>query len=356
MEQVGHRATVEKLYALYDAKGFLREDEALEVMAANGASLVGINLITERLLALGVIFVDDFTADEDEDIDHSQTDYEALYSEVLEISPGQQMLVDYIRKVRPPQNREWRSLIKQMNSGSEYAFNRLFDMYLRVVLRIALRFHRENGFEIDDAIQEGSMGLVRAINQYDGSKHGNLGAYLPLWIQQYISRAVADKGRIIRLPVHVYETVQRLRQSHKEITEKLGREPSYAEIAIEAEIPVEAVLKLLEATQEQVSLESFLEDEANDEVILRYFSVPSFEEEADNEYSEEYIRKSLSTLTERERFVISLRYGLYDGQERTLEDIGSDLHVTRERIRQIEAKALRKLRSPSSTRHIEGLI
>jgi RNA polymerase primary sigma factor len=354
MGQVGgHQATVEKLYALYKEKGFLREEEALAVMTADGVSLVGINRVTDKLIALGVIFADDSLAEDEEETDRAQTDYEALFIEVLEISPGQQILIDYIRNVRPPQNREWRPLITQMNSGNEYAFNRLFDMYLRVVVKIALRISKENDFELDDAIQEGSMGLIRAIRQYDGSKHGNLGSYLPLWIQQYIGKAVADKGRTIRLPVYAYEIVVRLNQSRRTLEDRLGREPSYAEIAAEASTSVETAIKLLEATQEPVSLDALFEGETDEEYIFKHFSIPSFEEKSDNNFLAELVRTTLQTLPDREAKVLSLRFGLYDGQERTLEEVGAVFNVTRERVRQIEAKALRRLRNPRLARQID---
>jgi RNA polymerase primary sigma factor len=352
---VGHQVTVEKLYALYKRQGFLREDEALSAMSADGVSLVGINRVTDRLIALGVIFADDSVAD-DEDNDRAQIDYDAICAEILEISPGQQILIDYIRNVHPPQNREWRSLVTQMNSGNEYAFNRLFDMYLRVVVKIALRFHKDEGFELDDAIQEGSMGLIRAILQYDGGRHGNLGSYLPLWIQQYISRAVADKGRTIRLPVHVYEAVQRLKASRNRLYDATGIEPSYAEIAAAAEISAETAIKLFKTMPESVSLENLFENEENEEIIFKYFSLPSFEEEMVDASTAEKLQDLLCTLKEREARVLSLRYGLYDGRERTLEEVGSYFDVTRERVRQIEDKALRKLRHPSRAKHITDFI
>lgn len=340
----GYQATVEKLYALYNEKGFLREEEALAVMSADGISLIGINRVTDRLIALGVIFADDSAIDDEVDNDRAQTDYEVLYDKVIEISSGQQMLIDHIRNVRPPQHREWSLLITQMRSGNEYAFNRLFDMYLRVVIRIALRYYKEKSFELDDAIQEGSMGLIRAIQQYDGSKHGNLGTYLPLWIQQYIGRAVADKGQTIRLPVHAHDLIQKLQQSKKSLFEHNGREPSDAEIAADAETSIETTIKLLEAAQKPVSLEALLEDEENEEIINKYFVIPSFEDEVDNNFLAELVQNSLSTLTDRERRILSLRYGLYDDREQTLEEVGANFNVTRERVRQIEVRALKKLR------------
>lgn len=343
MNQVrGHQAAIEKLYAAYKEKGFLREEEALSVMATDNLSLVDINRITDRLIALGVVFADDSSTDED-DNDYAQIDYEALYRKALEISPGQQLLIDYIREVRPPQNREWRPLITQMNSGNQYAFNRLFDMYLRVIVRIALRFYEDTGFELDDAIQEGSMGLMRAIRQYDSSKHGNLGSYLPLWIQQYIGRAVADKGRTIRIPVHAYDSVQKLQKSKELLFEQKGYQPSNADIAATADIPIEMTTKLLEVMQEPVSLEALLQDGNNEDIINEYFVLPSFEEKLDEKLLGVFVRNSLFALSERERRILSLRYGLEDDRERTLEEVGIEFNVTRERVRQIESKALKKL-------------
>lgn len=349
MNQVrGHQAAIEKLYAAYKEKGFLREEEALSVMATDNLSLVDINRITDRLIALGVVFADDSSTDED-DNDYAQIDYEALYRKALEISPGQQLLIDYIREVRPPQNREWRPLITQMNSGNQYAFNRLFDMYLRVIVRIALRFYEDTGFELDDAIQEGSMGLMRAIRQYDSSKHGNLGSYLPLWIQQYIGRAVADKGRTIRIPVHAYDSVQKLQKSKELLFEQKGYQPSNADIAATADISIEMTTRLLEAMQETVSLEALVEDEDKEGIANKDFECSTFKENMDSNFLAELVHNSLSMLTERERRVLSLRYGLIDDRERTLEEVGVEFDVTRERVRQIEAKAFRKLRQQLET-------
>jgi len=342
-EASGYQIVVDHLYALYLEKGFLNEEEALDFMSTSGITLVEINRATDKLLALGVVFTD-YGVDDLDDIDRAQTNYEALFDKVLTISPFQEMLINYIREIRPPQNREWRSLIIQMNSGNDYAFNRLFDMYLRVVIKIALRFYIDSGFELDDAIQEGSMGLIRAIKQYDGSKHGNLASYLPLWIQQYISRAIADKGRTIRIPVHAYDLVQKIKQKKEILFEHNGREPTLVEIATAAETTIETVTKLLEVTQDIISLDYMLQTEDGQEIINNYSIVNSFNEEFEKNMLTEQIHKTLSSLKIRERQVISLRFGLVDGKERTLEEVGAFLNVTRERIRQIEIKALRKMR------------
>jgi len=352
----GYQDIVEKLYALYKEKGFLHEEEALSAMTAEGVSLVGINRVTDRLIALGVIFSNGLDFDDEENNDRTRTDFETIYAEILEVSPGQKMLIDYVRNIKPPQNREWRPLVAQMNSGNEYAFNRLFDMYLRIAVRIALNFYKDNGFEIDDAIQEGSMGLIRGIRQYDSSKHGNIGSYLPLWIQQYIDRAFTDKSRTIRLPVHVYESVQRLVQIKEKLFERKCIEPSFEEIASVAHISVKTTIRLLQAAQVPVSLEALIEDEANEEYISKYLAIPSFEGELESRFIFKAIQDSLLTLKDRERDVLILRYGLYDDQERTLEEIGSIFNVTRERIRQIEAKAFRKLNHSANVHYFKDLL
>jgi len=356
MGQVGsHQDIVAKLFDLYKEKGFLYEEEALSMMTASCVSLVGINRVTDKLIALGVIFSTNSVFDDDEDNDRTRTDFETIYAEVLEISPRQRMFIDYIRNIKPPQNREWRLLITQMKSGNEYAFNRLFDMYLRIAVRTGLKFYKESGYELDDAIQEGSMGLIRGIRQYDSSKHGNIGSYLPLWIQQYIGRALADKSRTIRLPVHVYDTVQKLIKLKEKMFKDTGRKPSYSDIATKAQIPIEKVVRLLEATQTPISLEVLL-DEANEEFMFKYLVTSAFEDEVDSRFIAKTIRDSMETLTEREKQVLILRYGLYDGQERTLEELGAIFNVTRERVRQIEAKVFRKLRHPTRARYFKDLL
>ena len=167
----------------------------------------------------------------------AQIDYDSVYEEILNISPGQERFVNYLREIRPPQYREWQQLITQMSSGNDFAYNRLFEMYLRVVFRIALHYAKDENIELDDAIQEGSIGLLRAIKQFDSSRHGNFGSYLSMWIQQYICRAIADKGRAIRIPVHMLETIEKIRISEKKFIAMHGTEPCLELLSIETGIP-----------------------------------------------------------------------------------------------------------------------
>jgi len=355
-ENGGFQSIVDTLYALYKENGYLREDEALELMTAAEVSLEGVNRIKDRLIDMGVIFLDnspDDTEYDDFDYDRSQRDYEKIFSEVLEIAPGEQMLIDYVRRVRPPQLREWQQLIPQARSGNINAFNRLFDMYLRVLIKIALQTSKRKDYELDDAIQEGAWGLIYAINKFDAGKHGNLGSYFPLWIQESVDRAIADKSRTIRIPVYTYEMLPRITDSIEKLLNRFGREPSYEEIAVEAKASVGAVKRLLETIQETVSVEMLLEDESNEEILFKYFSVPSFEEEINVKFAAAKLRECLRTLTDREREVLSLRYGLDDGRERSLAEVGVSLNVTRERVRQIEERALDKLRHPTRAQFLK---
>ena len=346
----GYQATIERLYALYQEQGFLCEKEALALMTADGVTLVGINRVTDKLIDMGVVFYD---ASLDESDDYSQLDYETIFREALEISPELKPLINYIRETRPPQWREWQILIPQMNSGNDYAFNRLFDMYLRIVVNIALRFCKDSVIELDDAIQEGVMGLMRAIKQFDIGIHGALASYVPLWVQQHISRAVADKGRVIRLPVHVVANLSKIHQTQRQLTVLTGNAPSTYKLAEETGLPVGTIETLLNASQEIMSLESLIEDDADFDIV----DINSDVFEIINKKSmKEQLYGVLGTITPREEHILHLRYGMEDGEEHTLEDIGDIFGVTRERVRQIEEKALRKLRHPSRSRKIKDFL
>ncbi|MBS3887410.1 MAG: sigma-70 family RNA polymerase sigma factor [Dethiobacter sp.] len=351
----GYQTTIEKLYALYKAQGFLREEEALALMTADGVSLVGINRVTDKLLDMGVIFSDGASVrvaldDSNFESDRAQLDYESVFCEALEIAPELKMFVDYIRRVRPPQNREWQMLIPQMRSGNEYAFNRLFDMYLRVVVNIALRFHKDEGIELEDAIQEGAMGLIRAIRQFDTSIHGVMGSYFPLWIQQYISRAVADKGRVIRLPVHAVESLRTILQKKERLAELNEYEPTLLDLSEATGLSINTIENLLVASQETLSLNSLIENDPDFDIVDTKDDI----EEIITELSmRDEIQEALSALSDRERHILYLRYGFIDDKEHTLEEISDVYGVTRERVRQIEAKALRKLQHPSRSKRLK---
>jgi RNA polymerase primary sigma factor len=354
-----HQVIINKLYNLYKQKGYLREEEALDLMIAENTSLVGINRITDKLIEMGVIFDEGSSSDDDDEYDRAQVNYDSVYEEILSISPGQEIFVNYLREIRPPQHREWQQLVMQMSSGNDYAYNRLFEMYLRVAARIALRYAKDENIELDDSIQEGAMGLMRAIKQFDPSQHGNLGSYLPLWIQQYISRAIADKGRIIRLPVHMFETVEKIQKLKEKLIDLHGVEPSFELLSIETNTPIgqlEQIVSIIKNTSDLLSTEELVNNIREDSILNR--NENSYLIDSDVAYI--FLRRDLGeimqTLKPRESKVLSMRFGLLDGLEYTLEEIGNEFAITRERVRQIETKALKKMRCPSCINKLKDYI
>lgn len=316
----------------------------MSLVAAQNLSLQDIEQVTGILLGMGVVFAEEYPSDDDESIDRTRTDYAAIYNEVLSISPNTVPLIDYLNEIRPPQYGEWRILIPQAQNGNLYARNRLVDMYLRVVVKLALNFRKNEGSELDDLIQEGTLGLIRAVIKYDSGKHGSFVSYMPWWIMQYMKRAFADKGRLIRLPVHMVESLKSVENKINELSLSLDREPSIAEIADYISISEGEVSELKRYMQEPISLNEF---EREDEDGFLWFDIPdndsSIDEIIERKDLYDLIRKALNTLKEREQGVLQQRYGIEGGVMKTLEEIGISYGLTRERIRQIEEKALEKL-------------
>lgn len=353
-----HQVIINKLYNLYKQKGYLREEEALDLMIAENTSLVGINRITDKLIEMGVIFDEGSSSDDDDEYDRAQVNYDSVYEEILSISLGQEIFVNYLREIRPPQHREWQQLVMQMSSGNDYAYNRFFEMYLRVAARIALRYAKEENIELDDAIQEGAMGLMRATNQFDPSQHGNLGSYLPLWIQQYISRAIADKGRIIRLLCICLKQLRRYK-NRKKLMALHDAEPSFELLSIETNIPIgqlEQIVSIIKNTSHLLSTEELVNDISEDSILNRNENSYLIDDDITYIFLRRDLAEMMQTLKPRESKVLSMRFGLLDGLEHTLEEIGIEFAITRERIRQIETKALEKMKCPSCINKLKDYI
>ena len=251
---------------------------------------------------------------------------------------------------------EIKALQKDLDAG-DMAKKRLAEANLRLVVSIAKRYVGR-GMLFLDLIQEGNLGLIKAVEKFDYRKGYKFSTYATWWIRQAITRAIADQARTIRIPVHMVETINKLIRVSRQLLQELGREPSPEEIAAEMNMPVERVREILKISQEPVSLETPIGEEEDSHLgdFIQDDNVPVPADAAAFTLLKEQLEEVLGTLTEREQKVLTLRFGLEDGRARTLEEVGKEFNVTRERIRQIEAKALRKLRHPSRSRKLKDYL
>lgn len=251
---------------------------------------------------------------------------------------------------------EIKTLQRDVDKGAD-AKKRLAEANLRLVVSIAKRYVGR-GMLFLDLIQEGNLGLIKAVEKFDYKKGYKFSTYATWWIRQAITRAIADQARTIRIPVHMVETINKLIRVSRQLLQELGREPSPEEIAKEMSMPVERVREILKISQEPVSLETPIGEEEDSHLgdFIKDDNVPVLADAAAFTLLKEQLEEVLGTLTEREQKVLTLRFGLEDGRARTLEEVGKEFNVTRERIRQIEAKALRKLRHPSRSRKLKDYL
>ena len=298
---------------------------------------------------------DDIDLSEEEEIDMENIDLSV--PEGVSIEDPVRMYLKEIGKVPLLSAEEEISLAQRMENGDEEAKKRLAEANLRLVVSIAKRYVGR-GMLFLDLIQEGNLGLIKAVEKFDYRKGYKFSTYATWWIRQAITRAIADQARTIRIPVHMVETINKLIRVSRQLLQELGREPLPEEIAKELDMPVERVREILKISQEPVSLETPIGEEEDSHLgdFIQDDNVPVPAEAAAQTLLKEQLDEVLNTLTEREQKVLRLRFGMNDGRARTLEEVGKEFDVTRERIRQIEAKALRKLRHPSRSRKLRDYL
>ena len=323
------------------------------------------DLIFEYLEANGVdvlrVTEDDALLDnEDMHMEEDEVDLENIDLSVPEgvsIEDPVRMYLKEIGKVPLLSAEEEIELAKRMENGDQAAKKRLAEANLRLVVSIAKRYVGR-GMLFLDLIQEGNLGLIKAVEKFDYEKGYKFSTYATWWIRQAITRAIADQARTIRIPVHMVETINKLIRVSRQLLQELGREPLPEEIAAEMDISVDRVREILKISQEPVSLETPIGEEEDSHLgdFIQDQNVPVPAEAAASNLLRDQLNEVLDTLTEREQKVLRLRFGMDDGRARTLEEVGKEFQVTRERIRQIEAKALRKLKHPSRSRKLKDYL
>ncbi len=302
-----------------------------------------------------LITEDELELELEEEIDLEKIDLSL--PEGVSLDDPVKMYLKEIGKITLLTSEEEIELAKKMELGDEDAKKRLAEANLRLVVSIAKRYVGR-GMQLLDLIQEGNLGLIKAVEKFDYRKGYKFSTYATWWIRQAITRAIADQARTIRIPVHMVETINKLIRVQRQLLQELGREPSVYEISKEMDLPEDRVREIMKISQEPVSLETPIGEEEDSHLgdFIQDDNVPIPADAATFAVLREELSKVLGTLTEREQKVLRLRFGLDDGKARTLEEVGKEFEVTRERIRQIEAKALRKLRHPSRSRKLKDFL
>ena len=351
-QKLTFRARLEQLINLAkDRKGVLEQSDIVEAFADLDIDPSKIEQIYEYLEAQNIDIMGNIAEnDEESEIDFS-------LPEGISVDDPVRMYLKEIGKVPLLSAEDEIKLAQRMEQGDQEAKKRLAEANLRLVVSIAKRYVGR-GMLFLDLIQEGNLGLIKAVEKFDYRKGYKFSTYATWWIRQAITRAIADQARTIRIPVHMVETINKLMRVSRQLLQELGRDPQPEEIAKIMDMPVSKVREIMKISQEPVSLETPIGEEEDSHLgdFIPDDDVPVPAEAAAFTLLKEQLIEVLDTLTEREQKVLRLRFGLDDGRARTLEEVGKEFNVTRERIRQIEAKALRKLRHPSRSKKLKDYL
>ena len=351
------------LVELGKAKGKLTTQEIMDAMEDFDFDPDQMDKLYEQLESQNIEIIDDFETAAFADLDFVLDAAEGDTAEPVAVAEG--IAIDdpvkvYLKEIgRVPllSPEEEIDLAMRIIDGDEYAKKRLSEANLRLVVSIAKRYVGR-GMQFLDLIQEGNLGLIKAVEKFDYTKGFKFSTYATWWIRQAITRAIADQARTIRIPVHMVETINKVKKVSSQLLHKNGHEPVAEEIANELDMPVDKVREIMRVAQEPVSLETPIGEEEDSHLgdFIPDDEAPAPADAASHTLLKEQLGEVLSTLTTREEKVLRLRFGLEDGRPRTLEEVGKEFDVTRERIRQIEAKALRKLRHPSRSKKLKDFL
>lgn len=358
------KSIMSELVEIGKAKGKLTTKEITDYIEEMSFEMEQIDKLYDTLEANGIEIVEDYNPDLDLDLDVSDigvseedSDDENGNSDALNVDDPVKVYLKEIGRIPLLTAEEETELAIKMSDGDPYARKRLSEANLRLVVSIAKRYVGR-GMHFLDLIQEGNLGLIKAVEKFDYTKGFKFSTYATWWIRQAITRAIADQARTIRIPVHMVETINKVKKVSSQLLHQNGREPTAEEIAEEIDMPVEKVREIMRVAQEPVSLETPIGEEEDSHLgdFIADEDAPAPVDAASHTLLKEQLAEVLKTLTPREEKVLRLRFGLDDGRPRTLEEVGKEFCVTRERIRQIEAKALRKLRHPSRSKKLKDFI
>ncbi|TGJ76115.1 RNA polymerase sigma factor RpoD [Caproiciproducens galactitolivorans] len=357
------KTAIRELIEQGKSKGQLSTKEILDAIGELDFEPEQIEKFYDTLEAQGVEIIEDFVDTSLDDLDfNSQIDENedlesALSTEGIAIDDPVKVYLKEIGRVPLLSPEEEIDLAIRISDGDEAAKKRLSEANLRLVVSIAKRY-LGRGMQFLDLIQEGNLGLIKAVEKFDYSKGFKFSTYATWWIRQAITRAIADQARTIRIPVHMVETINKVKKVSSQLLHTNGHEPTADEISAELDMPVDKVREIMRVAQEPVSLETPIGEEEDSHLgdFIPDDDAPAPADAASHTLLKEQLADVLDTLTPREEKVLRLRFGLEDGRSRTLEEVGKEFNVTRERIRQIEAKALRKLRHPSRSKKLKDFL